>query len=119
MLNYGTYTGTITEPGIHFRNCWGRETRVISTAEIAAEIPNIKVLDGNGNPIIVSAILTYKFVNSKRALLNVADAHAYVIQQGTAVLKQVWVPFSLLNSVRSRMHDFAPHGLGHMHVQYF
>lgn len=93
MLNYGTYTGTITEPGIHFRNCWGRETRVISTAEIAAEIPNIKVLDGNGNPIIVSAILTYKFVNSKRALLNVADAHAYVIQQGTAVLKQVRSPW--------------------------
>jgi regulator of protease activity HflC (stomatin/prohibitin superfamily) len=49
-----------------------------------------QVLDANGNPILVSAILTYKFINSKRALLNVANPYEYVTQQATTVLKQVW-----------------------------
>jgi hypothetical protein len=43
ITNCGTYTGTITEPGVHVTNPWGRETRKITTAQITADIPNIKV----------------------------------------------------------------------------
>eukprot|EP01134_Creolimax_fragrantissima_P008538 CFRG8538T1 len=89
VLNYGTYTGTIKEPGCHMVNIWGREIRVILTSQKSVDIPNMKVIDGNGNPIVVSAILTYRFVDSKRALLNVQYPTEFVMTQASAILKQV------------------------------
>ncbi|KNC78220.1 hypothetical protein SARC_09347 [Sphaeroforma arctica JP610] len=89
ILHYGTYTGTIDEPGCHFVNCFGREIRTILTSQKSVDIPNVKVLDGNGNPIIVSAILTYRFVDSKKALLNVLSPNEYVMTQASATLKQI------------------------------
>jgi len=67
-LNYGKYTGTIKEPGIHFKNCFGREMRRISKRKISVDLPITKIVDKNGNPLMISGIVVYSFVNSKKSI---------------------------------------------------
>lgn len=88
-MHFGTYTGTRKEPGCHFINCFGREIRVISTAAQSIDLPQTKILDKNGNPLLVSAIIVYHVVNTKRAAIDVANAYQFVSLQATAVLKQI------------------------------
>lgn len=89
VLHYGTYTGTVKEPGCHFINCCGRELRMISTAAQSIDLPQTKILDKNGNPLLVSAIIVYHVVNTKRAAIDVQNAYQFVSLQATAVLKQI------------------------------
>jgi len=89
VLNCGRYVGTETEPGIHFRNCWGRELKRIPTAKITSHLPNTKVIDKNGNPLIVSGIVVYHFRNTQRAALDVLQAEQFVNNQAQVVMKQI------------------------------
>jgi regulator of protease activity HflC (stomatin/prohibitin superfamily) len=47
------------------------------------------VADGNGNPIVIAAVVTYQYVDSFKTALNVENAHEFVKTQAMAVLKQV------------------------------
>jgi len=88
-MHYGTYTGTYTEPGCTFINCWGRELRTVSTAAQSIDLPSTKIIDKNGNPLLVSAIIVYHIVNTRRAALDVLNARHFISLQATAVLKQI------------------------------
>jgi hypothetical protein len=46
-------------------------------------------VDRNGNPLIVSGIVVYQFVNSKRAALDIENAAMFVRDQSQAVMKQI------------------------------
>lgn len=46
-------------------------------------------IDVNGNPIIVSAIVTYRIVDTVRAGLDVGNVQEYLQSQALAVLKRV------------------------------
>jgi len=48
-----------------------------------------RVSDATGNPLIVSAVLTYRFTNARAALLNVMSPEQFVVQQATSALKAV------------------------------
>jgi len=89
VLNYGKYVGVIREPGIHCTNCWGRELIPISKAKITTELPVTKVIDKNGNPVMVSGVVFYYFKNSRKAALEVLDNQVFVKDQATAVMKQI------------------------------
>jgi len=89
VLNFGRYVGTDKEPGVHFRNCCGRDLKRIATAKIAAHLPNTKVVDKNGNPLIVSGVIVYYFVNTQRAALDVVQAQQFVYDQAQVVMKQI------------------------------
>eukprot|EP00026_Physarum_polycephalum_P013953 Phypoly_transcript_14414.p1 GENE.Phypoly_transcript_14414~~Phypoly_transcript_14414.p1 ORF type:complete len:176 (+),score=19.47 Phypoly_transcript_14414:442-969(+) len=52
-------------------------------------IPASKTIDRDGNPLIVSGILSYQVKNSKRALLDIQNVSTFVSTQGIAALKQV------------------------------
>jgi regulator of protease activity HflC (stomatin/prohibitin superfamily) len=93
VLNFGKYTGTETSPGIHFNNCFGRELRRVSTQKKSIDLPTTKVVDGNGNPLLVSAIVVYNVVNSKRACIDMNNPDAYVKNQARAVMRQVVCKF--------------------------
>jgi len=88
-LNYGKYTGTIKEPGIHFKNCFGREMRRISKRKISVDLPITKIVDKNGNPLMISGIVVYSFVNSKKASIDMQNANSFVVNQAQAVMKQI------------------------------
>jgi len=88
-LNFGKYTGTIKEPGIHFKNCFGRDLRRVSKRKISVDLPNTKVVDKNGNPLQISGIVVFNFVNTKRATIDMENAHHFVVNQAQAVMKQI------------------------------
>jgi len=89
LLNYGKFSGIETEPGCHFRNCFGREVRKVSKQKISINLPETKVIDANGNPIIVSAIVLYYFEDSKKCAIDIQDAPTFVYNQAQTVLKTV------------------------------
>jgi len=89
LLTYGKYAGTVKEPGIHWANIWGRDLRKISTKVISVDLPHTKVIDANGNPLLISGVLTYQFVSPKKAVLDVENANKFVYTQAQAALKQI------------------------------
>jgi len=89
LLNYGKYIKVVSDPGIHCSNCWGRELIPISKAKISTELPVSKVIDKNGNPVMVSAVVFYYFKNTRKAALDTLDPQGFVRDQATAVMKQI------------------------------
>jgi len=89
LMYWGRYSTTLRDPGLQFANCWGREIRKISTKKICQELPKTSVVDKNGNPLIVSAVVVYHFINTKRAVLDVQNPIAFVQTQGETTLKQI------------------------------
>lgn len=85
----GHYYGTITRPGLYFRNWVCVEGRRISTAIQSLDIANVKTADANGNPLLVSGIVSWAVVDARRAALDVAEPKRFVADQAPAVLKRV------------------------------
>lgn len=88
-LQYGRLVAELKEPGWEFLSCWGRELKVVSTADIAIDLPEVTVADHDGNPIDVSAVVTIRVVDAKRAVLNVENYQDFVELQALTVLRQV------------------------------
>lgn len=74
-LFFGSYHGTITEPGIYCRNSCSIKRRTVSTALISIELPNVKVADARGSPLMVSGIVTYEVVDARRACIDVNNCY--------------------------------------------
>jgi regulator of protease activity HflC (stomatin/prohibitin superfamily) len=89
LLRWGKFARLVQQPGLYWAVLWGRRAIRISTKQQAIEVHRTVVADGNGNPIVVAAVVTFRFVDSKRAALDVEDAPAFVRTQAMAVLKQV------------------------------
>lgn len=85
----GHYYGTITSPGFYFRNWVCVEGRRISTAIQSLDIQNVKTADANGNPLLVSGIVSWAVIDARRAALDVAEPRRFVADQAPAVLKRV------------------------------
>lgn len=89
IIYWGKFSELLTEPGLYVRNIWGRQVHTVTIKRQTLELPRTTVADGNGNPIIIAAVVTYRYVNSKKVALDVEDAHGFVKTQAMAVLKQV------------------------------
>jgi regulator of protease activity HflC (stomatin/prohibitin superfamily) len=89
VLQWGRYTKTVTEPGIRWINCLGSTVTLVSTAMTSVDLPNQKMVDMNGNPLMVSAVLVFNVKDSYKATIAVANYREFVVQQAQAVLKQV------------------------------
>lgn len=77
-LYFGKYHGTITKPGCYCRNSCSMELRTISTALKTIDLPNIKVIDACGSPLIVSGLVTFEVIDARKAAIDVIDAFKYV-----------------------------------------
>mmetsp|Transcript_14211 Transcript_14211/g.23084 ORF Transcript_14211/g.23084 Transcript_14211/m.23084 type:complete len:265 (+) Transcript_14211:253-1047(+) len=89
ILNTGVVTEIVTTEGCHWSNPCCREIRRVSTSQRTYDIPTQKITDLFGNPVIVSAILTYRFVDPKKAALNVTSPESFVHNAASAALKEV------------------------------
>lgn len=89
VINCGKLDSHVAEPGCHFHNCVGREIRMLSTAQISYDLTNQRVTDSIGNPVIISAVITYRYTDATKALLNTQNPNSYVVAQGAAALKTV------------------------------
>eukprot|EP00123_Amoebidium_parasiticum_P022467 comp8799_c0_seq1/m.4020 comp8799_c0_seq1/g.4020 ORF comp8799_c0_seq1/g.4020 comp8799_c0_seq1/m.4020 type:complete len:293 (-) comp8799_c0_seq1:402-1280(-) len=89
VFRWGRYQKTVKEPGLHFDNMWGRDLRSISTKRATCDLPVTTIVDANGNPLNISAVVVYSYVDTMRAALSVDDADQYIRTQAEAALKQV------------------------------
>jgi regulator of protease activity HflC (stomatin/prohibitin superfamily) len=89
VLFWGTYRRLLEHPGLYWVNVWGRKILKVSTKRQTLDLPRTVVADGNGNPIVIAAVVTYQYVDSCKTALEVEDAHGFVKTQAMAVLKQV------------------------------
>jgi len=87
VLHFGQLTAHVKEPGCYYHNCCGREIRTLSMQTFSRDMPVAKITDSTGNPILVSAVLSYRFVDTKAALFNVSNLHEFVMTQAQAALK--------------------------------
>ncbi|MES1911318.1 MAG: hypothetical protein MHM6MM_003766 [Cercozoa sp. M6MM] len=89
LLTYGKYFATIKQPGCYIVNPCGTAEITVSTAAATADLNTVKVADAKGNPLMISAIVTYRFENTKLTALNVDQATFFVRSQALATLKRV------------------------------
>jgi regulator of protease activity HflC (stomatin/prohibitin superfamily) len=89
LLNFGKYMGVLRLPGCYCYNPFGTTTREISTARAAIDLMSVKVADAKGNPLVVSGVVTYQVVDSRKAALDVQDVRSFIQTQGLAVMKRV------------------------------
>lgn len=89
LLSWGKYQATLREPGCYCVNPVSLTVKSVSTSKSSVDLHNVKVADGNGNPLLLSGVVTYHVVNSKKATLDVNSFSQFVLTQGTAVMKQV------------------------------
>jgi len=71
VFHYGSLTDLKRSPGIHFALPAGLKVQRISTKQRTHSLPDCKITDKSGNPIICSAVINFRVVDGKQALLNV------------------------------------------------
>jgi len=89
ILSFGEFMGVDKLEGIRWRHPVGREIRWISTQDNTLEISSSTVVDFNGNPINISAIVVYRIEDTRKAAIDVVDAHKFIEDQAGAIIKRV------------------------------
>jgi len=89
FLRWGKYEEQVSDPGCHWSNMCGRDLRKVNTAKLTLDLPVTKIIDLNGNPLNVSAIITFYYNDVRRTVLHVANAYQFIRDQAQAVMKQV------------------------------
>jgi regulator of protease activity HflC (stomatin/prohibitin superfamily) len=89
VLRFGKFVTVLKKQGI----CWihpvGRTLHRIPTRDMTHDIPVTTVLERNGNPIQISAIIVYRVEDSYRAALEVENYRKFIEDQASAVIKRV------------------------------
>jgi regulator of protease activity HflC (stomatin/prohibitin superfamily) len=88
-LQCGKFKEVFRQPGLHYQTCCGRELRRVSKTKISVSLPNVKILDLTGAPLIVSGVVVYSYGNTKRVAIDVQDASSFLKNQATCVMKSV------------------------------
>lgn len=93
VLRFGKYVTTLRRQGI----CWihpvGRSLHRIPTRDMTHDIAVTTVLERNGNPIQISAIVVYRVEESYKAALEVENYRKFIEDQASAVIKRVSAQF--------------------------
>ena len=88
VLRFGKYVTTLKKQGI----CWihpvGRRLHRIPTKDMTLDIHTTTVLERNGNPIQISAVVVYRVDDVYRAALDVEDYRRFIEDQAGAVVKR-------------------------------
>jgi regulator of protease activity HflC (stomatin/prohibitin superfamily) len=68
VLRFGKYVGTVAREGIRWIHPVGRSLRRIPTRDITLHIEKTTVVERNGNPIVISAVVVYRIARQNRAM---------------------------------------------------
>jgi len=89
LLTWGKFTTVVKQPGIYCLNPCGTTLARVSTKQQTTDLPNVKLLDLKGNPVIVSGVVFWQIEGVKAASLDVENVYQYVHTTALATLKQV------------------------------
>lgn len=89
VLRFGKYVTTLKEQGIRWIHPVGRKLHRISTRDTTLDIPSETVVEKNGNPIQISAVVLYRISDTVKAALHVENYRQFLSDQAGAVIKRV------------------------------
>ena len=89
VLRFGKYVTTLKSQGIRWIHPVGRSLHRISTRDTTLDIPSETVVEKNGNPIQISAVVLYRVADTVKAALHVEDYRKFISDQAGAVVKRV------------------------------
>lgn len=88
VLRFGKFVTVLKNQGI----CWihpvGRALHRIPTRDTTLDIATETVLERNGNPILISAVVLYRVEDSYKAALDVESYRTFLTDQAGAVIKR-------------------------------
>ncbi len=93
VLSFGSYSGAIDSEGIHWVFPVGRRLIRVPTSEITLQVPATTVVDGQGNPIQVGAVVVYRVKDVRKAVLEVESFRDFIDSKAGAVVKGVSAGF--------------------------
>ncbi len=89
VLRFGKYVTTIKTQGIRWIHPVGRKLLRISTRDTTLDIATTTVVEINGNPVEISAVVVYRVEDTYRAALHVENYRQFIEDQAGAVVKRV------------------------------
>ncbi len=93
VLRFGKFVTTIKTQGIRWIHPVGRHLHRISTRDTTLDISTTTVVEVNGNPIEISAVVVYRVEDTYRAALHVDNYRTFIDDQAGAVVKRVAAQF--------------------------
>lgn len=93
VLRFGQYVGTVNREGIRWIHPVGRALRRIPTRDMTLHVDQSTVVERNGNPILISAVVVYRVEDTRKAALDVEDYRRFMEDQAGAVIKRVSARF--------------------------
>jgi regulator of protease activity HflC (stomatin/prohibitin superfamily) len=93
VLRFGKYVRTQTKEGINWIFPIGRKLYTLSSQVVSIDLPRMMVLEANGNPIEVAAMIAYRIRFAQKAVLDVHDAGTLTTLLASAVVKNVCSQF--------------------------
>jgi regulator of protease activity HflC (stomatin/prohibitin superfamily) len=88
LVLFGTYKGTVKQPGFYFANPFMAK-RKISLRVRNFETAKLKVNDEHANPIEIAAIVVWRVTDTAEALFEVDDYTKYVQVQSESAVRAV------------------------------
>ena len=85
---FGTYVGTVKDPGLRWANPFYTKKRVLLRVR-NFETSKLKVNDNRGNPIEIAAVVVWKVVDTAEAVFEVDDYIHYVHVQSEAAVRNL------------------------------
>jgi regulator of protease activity HflC (stomatin/prohibitin superfamily) len=89
VLRFGKYVTTLKTQGIRWIHPVGRRLHRISTRDTTLDITTTTVVEINGNPIEISAVVLYRVQETYQAALHVENYRQFIQDQAGAVVKRV------------------------------
>jgi regulator of protease activity HflC (stomatin/prohibitin superfamily) len=93
VLRFGKYTGTVKHEGIRWIHPVGRSLKRIPTRDMTLHVNTATVVERNGNPILISAVVLYRVEDTRKAALDVDNYQQFIEDQAGAVIKRVSATF--------------------------
>ena len=93
VLRFGKYVGTVRDEGIRWIHPVGRNLKRIPTRDLTLHIHSSTVVERNGSPILISAVVVYRVENTQKAALDVDNFSQFIEDQAGAVIKRVSAHF--------------------------
>lgn len=89
LISFGEYLHTFKREGINWAHPLGRILQRISIKATTLDVKSSTVVDLNGNPIHISAVVVYRVMESRKAALDVENYSKFLADQAGAVIKRV------------------------------
>ena len=89
VLRFGKFVATLKSQGIRWIHPVGRALHRISIKDTTLDIATTTVVEINGNPIEISAVVVYRVEDTYKAALHVEDYKQFIEDQAGAVVKRV------------------------------